>query len=312
MYHLSKGNTLNFSSCHGYENYLNIAHQNNLMADNVTVVEQQGRFEALLVKVQFSDCRKRVLYVTDSNPPMSSILSTICDKEGFNAQVKRLFALWICNGLLDLRLRPGQNLQDAIKCWPKWLEKFGNEMNAESFSLVFKRDALVTVEKEKFIQDEAVIKLLYAEAAKFVTEGKYPTTLNEALLLAGLELHILYGDYNAEKHTKEFVMESMEELISSFHRRASKQDDLAQKLIIEYKKHCGLTAKKAIMLYLSFVRKWPCYGSIFYPACKTAPPGGIFANRHEKILIGVNMKGIHVVDIDKNVIIPLTLEIRTI
>jgi hypothetical protein len=74
-------------------------------------------------------------------------------------------------------------------------------------------------------------------------------------------------------------------------------------LVAEYRRFVGISVLDMQHSYLKYVREWPIYGSVFFPACKDVPPEGFFELRTDHHLICVNSDGIFVIDDDNHKII---------
>lgn len=68
-----------------------------------------------------------------------------------------------------------------------------------------------------------------------------------------------------------------------------KPDVWESQIFNEHARHKGKTADEAKAAYLAITKKWPYYGTTFYPPCKSINNGRKIPN---KVIIGVNAEGI--------------------
>ena len=68
-----------------------------------------------------------------------------------------------------------------------------------------------------------------------------------------------------------------------------KPDVWESQIFNEHARHKGKTPDEAKAAYLAITKKWPYYGTTFYPPCKSINNGRKIPN---KVIIGVNAEGI--------------------
>jgi len=62
---------------------------------NVKVLEDQGVYKGLLVRVFLGDGRERVVKMKDHKPTAGQVVQAIADKEGLSTKAAKLFGLFI-------------------------------------------------------------------------------------------------------------------------------------------------------------------------------------------------------------------------
>lgn len=235
-----------------------------------------------------------------------TIIDEMANREGQSPQGKQLCALWMIHEELELQVRSELNIFDLVKKWPKYLEKYTHNIEAienpnspyNSFMLIYKREAIISRNVERKCSDEASIRLFYGEARQNVLSGRYPCSVEDVITLAALQMQTMYGDYDKNKHIIGFLSssESLNEFIPFYHYNTKDPEEWERLIFDKYKEYTGKNVYISRMLYLQYTRQWAFYGSSFFFACKNSPPGGLFQNRNERWIIGVNDSGMHIVD----------------
>ena len=229
----------------------------------------------------------------------------VVEKLELSRQAASLFSLWIVCKDLDLQLRNSMEVKEMIRKWPYWFEKYTHrtDMQASTYKLVFKREAMVTKDMERECKDEVALKLLYGEARNNIMLGRYPVVdPNEAAVLAAMHLLNTHGTFDPRKHGPgtNFIQESLSVLVPKQVTNKIKSQEWDQKILSSWsnlqKPEASIDGYKR---YLEYVMKWDIYGATFFPACKNVPPQGYFELRTEHFLIGVHRNGICIIDEDK-------------
>ena len=228
--------------------------------------------------------------VPDEDPNCRTVTKLLQQKE--EIEEKDIFSLWIVSPSLELRLRPKEFLNRATRRWKRWAEKYAHE-DSVKFRFMFKRDALVWTEKEALITKISTLKLLYTEAKENVISGLYPCEFDDAVYLASLQLFI-----DASKNLG-MLKENLGLFIPSVHLK-EKRESVEERILEKYEELVGISSDEAIRMYLQVTRKWPIYGSVFFSACKIPPSQGNFKFRVDHFKIGVNLRGIHIIDLSKS------------
>lgn len=281
---------------------------------NLQVDPQTGEFQSLDVKVFLpghSDpaCTIRrcvnLSFTKMEFPTAGDVVEAVGHKEKLSEDGIKLFSLWMTNGVLDLQIRPKCTLAFVCKKWSRWVEKYTHDSLNVSRPAEFqiRREAMVTKAQERKVIEEGCVRLLYAEAKDNVISGRYPTTIDDATTLAANCLQVTLGDFDAKKMVPGTVGDLIMRLIPARLHKSKRQVDWETSVFTCYSKLKGKSQLIARMLYLQYVRQWPVYGSIFYPACRNMPPNGYFELRTDNALIAVNTEGILIVDEDKHKII---------
>ncbi|KAJ3339636.1 hypothetical protein HDU93_007963 [Gonapodya sp. JEL0774] len=210
----------------------------------------------------------------------------------------------------ELQLRPPIDIFEMLSLWPRWVEKYTHHPDASTasspfspanrFHLAFRRECLIPKARERKVAEEAAVRLLFGEARRNVLSGRYSCGVEDAGVLAGVQMQLRHGDFDPRKHGEGFLADQLPEFIPRGLLDRLKPLDWEHRIFDNHRKYKGRSPIICRMLYLQFVRQWPFYGSAFFPCCRTVPPGGYFEYRKENWLCGVNAEGISVVDVGKN------------
>lgn len=177
-------------------------------------------------------------------------------------------------------LEPDEKPSDIMKSWPPDQK----EENAPKF--LFKKKTFIR-DDDREMQDPVAKNLLYIQAVYNVINGDYTCNHEQACKLAGLQVHIVYGDH-APVHTVGFLTANLRDYVPKPIFGQKKPADWESVILQEHAKHKGKTADDAKSMYLGIVKRWQYYGTTFYPPCKSINGKKI----PNKVIIGVNAEGI--------------------
>lgn len=79
-----------------------------------------------------------------------------------------------------------------------------------------------------------------------------------------------------------------------------KAQEWESKIANGWSQNTGKTGITPYRDFLEFARRWPHYGSTYFPACKNVPPSGYFELRTDHLWIAVNAEGLAIIDEDKH------------
>jgi hypothetical protein len=163
--------------------------------------------------------------------------------------------------------------------------------NLGEFRLVFKKKIFVRDEDESDSRDyDKVAKhLLYIQALHSVIEGEYTCTPEDAVKLAGLQMQVIYGNYNASTHMPGFFGQNLSSFVPKplMPLKPTKEWELL--IVASHKIRTGMSSEEAEMEYLNIVKSWPLYGTKYFKNCKLTTKNKLLP---QKVNIGVNLDGI--------------------
>jgi len=180
-------------------------------------------------------------------------------------------------------LEPDERPAEIMKSW--------NGADSKSSSVpkfVFKKRTFIR-DDDREMDDPVAKHLLYIQALANVIKSDYPCTPEAAIKLAGLQMHIVYGDFNPDIHLPGFLSQNLKEFVPKTLYSSKKSDQWESAIFQDHRRHQGKTQDECKTAYLNVVKKWPFYGTTFYPPCKSIDNGRRVPN---KVIIGVNAEGI--------------------
>ena len=217
--------------------------------------------------------------------------------------------------LAELQFRPTDDVFELARKFPRYVQKYlHSSQQTCSWRLYYKREACVSLARERKIKDPVSVRLLYFECAFNVLDSRYPIKEDDLFALAGMRMQILHGDYRADIHKIGFLTQPTNERlldlipsqmvqratptvgISFGVQRAPRFNDWEDRIYREHAKHKGKPRMIMHLLYLQLVRTYAFYGSTFFSACTQEPPQGHFEYRDRTLQLGVNAEGVYVID----------------
>jgi len=141
---------------------------------------------------------------------------------------------------------------------------------------------------DREMKDSVAKHLLYIQALHSVIESEYPCSVDESLQLAGLQVHVTYGEHNANTHIVGFLNNNLKDFVPKQLMSLKRPTEWEALIFKQHAKNKGKSREDAQAEYLDIVKQWPYYGTTFYPPCKA------IGNRKipSKVVIGVNAEGI--------------------
>ncbi|KAI9208087.1 FERM central domain-containing protein [Polychytrium aggregatum] len=272
-----------------------------------------GVIAFVTVRVRIMDGDSEHDYITkfpgDQTLYVQMILDAVAARVNISPENKSLFGLWVVGRDLELQLRPKMDIFELMFRWTMWTEKYTHypecgvpqhPINRHWF--VYRREISITKQIESTVTEEACIRLLYGEAKRNVLTGRFPCTVQEAIQLAGIQLQIMQGDSDPERHPYGYLTQNdtWKQIIPFQHHRAMGHSKWEAHIGTEYAKHKGNSVMDGQLKYLAVVRKWPAYGCAFFPVSQEVPPFGFFEFRIQRWLIGISSEHLVVIDKDKS------------
>jgi len=153
--------------------------------------------------------------------------------------------------------------------------------------LLFKKKIFLR-DDDREMKDSVAKHLLYIQALHSVIESEYPCNVDESLQLAGLQVHVTYGEHNGNTHIVGFLNNNLKDFVPKQLMPLKRPSEWEALVFKQHAKNKGKSREDAQAEYLDIVKQWPYYGTTFYPPCKA------IGNRKipSKVVIGVNAEGI--------------------
>jgi talin len=234
-----------------------------------------------VARVHFVDesCRA---FAIDENLSVEQLRSIVVEKIGLVED--GCFALFEKRDDWERCLDSDERPTELMDEWQK-LEK--KKEGPADPKLLFKKKIFLR-DDDREMKDSQAKHLLYIQALHSVIESEYPCSIDEALQLAGLQVHVTYGDHNPNTHVVGFLNNNLKDFVPKQLMPMKRPSEWEGLIFKQHAKCKGKTKEGAQTEYLDIVKQWPFYGTTFYPPCKA------IGNRKipNKVIIGVNAEGI--------------------
>jgi len=231
-----------------------------------------------VVRVHFMDSRVKA-FAIDTNANAEALLKTVIEK--LELKEYHCFAIFEKKDDWERCLDPEEKPSDIMKSW-------GDAKGDNAPKFVFKKKTFIRHD-DREMDDPVAKHLLYIQALANVINSEYPCSPEVAIKLAGLQVHIVYGDHNRQVHVPGFLAQNLKDYVPKDLIGQKKMDQWESQIFNEHARHKGKTPDEAKAAYLAITKKWPYYGTTFYPPCKSINNGRKIPN---KVIIGVNAEGI--------------------
>lgn len=139
------------------------------------------------------------------------------------------------------------------------------------YQIVFKAELLVKTIVRKLGEDDEAMNMLYVQAVYDVINETYPSETRDLANLAALHMHVMYGDYIEDRHTKEKIIEDLpvilpERVLQGTKKKPKEEvyDEWAEKVLNKYARLVGVSFRDAKFHYLELVQSWQYYGAHFF------------------------------------------------
>jgi len=184
-----------------------------------------------------------------------------------------------CERCLDSDEKPCELLEEWGKLEKK---KDGIEPKFLFKKKIFLRD------DDREMNDPVAKNLLYLQAVYSVIESEYPSGVEEAITLAGLQVQVNYKEHNAATHVAGFLSGNLKNFVPKQLMALKKPLEWEALIFKAHARNTGKSDEDAKTEYLDIVKQWPYYGTTFYPPCKAIGK----VKLPNKVIIGVNAEGI--------------------
>lgn len=245
---------------------------------NGDLVEYRKKIRTL--KVQMLDGAVKTMMIDDSQP-VANLMVVICTKlgitnhdeyglirENVEDEVDNKSSLY---GTLTLRRRREEKDRDIKMEQLRKKLKTDDELNWIDLSKTLGEQGInegepVLLRRKFFFSDGNIdshdpvqLNLLYVQARDAILDGTHPVTEELACQLAGIQVHIQFGNHNEAKHKPPFL-DLKEFLPQSYIKVRS----IEKKIFAEHKRHFDLSELDAKVLYTKTCRSLPTFGVTFF------------------------------------------------
>lgn len=246
---------------------------------NGDLLEYRRKLRTL--RVQMLDGTVKTLMIDDSQA-VANLMVVICTKLGITNHdeyglIRESNEDEIDNknssayGTLTLRRKREEKDRDAKMDQLRKKLKTDDELNWIDASKTLREQGInegepVLLRRKFFFSDGNIdshdpvqLNLLYVQARDAILDGTHPVTEELACELAGIQVHIQFGNHNDVKHKPPFL--DLKEFLPQSYVKAK---GIEKKIFAEHKKHFGLSELDAKVLYTKTCRSLPTYGVTFF------------------------------------------------
>lgn len=169
------------------------------------------------------------------------------------------------------------------------------------FKLMLKPTTILPLQEEANVTSPGGINLFYMQAVYDTIESHYPTTVEDALVLAGMQMYVTNGPYDPAVHKPGFLAPNLENFVPHHifvREKVKKYASLWEAKIYSEQKKMGVRDKVEVMnMYLTHARTWPCYGATFFNVVHNPPNMGFYRQKGlGDVVLGINRLGLHIID----------------
>eukprot|EP00123_Amoebidium_parasiticum_P016654 comp23535_c1_seq1/m.39640 comp23535_c1_seq1/g.39640 ORF comp23535_c1_seq1/g.39640 comp23535_c1_seq1/m.39640 type:complete len:506 (-) comp23535_c1_seq1:681-2198(-) len=245
--------------------------------------------------------RKMLAFDNGKKTTAQDVYHRMANVLALQPESRPFFALWITEQALDLLIKPHYEPFKLRVQWPEIMLKYTRRPfdHASNPRFEYRRHAFVTKYVERSIKDPVAIKLLYDECRFNIMSSLYPISVVDAAQLAGLDMQLIFGDYDPAKHGEGFLSEDgLKELIPKHLIQSEKLPVWINLISRVHQYHKGKNDPTLLhRLYLQYCRQFPFYGaSFFYGKLSTDNRRMVMQDTPlELVRIGINIDGVHIV-----------------
>ncbi|XP_069770486.1 krev interaction trapped protein 1 isoform X1 [Narcine bancroftii] len=257
------------------------------------------------VRIYRTDGSYRAVELRHGN---NTTVQQIMEGMRLSQETQQYFTIWICSENLSLQLKPYHKSLQHLRDWPEIvMELTCLDPHLEKPQLFLRRDVRLQLETEKKVDDPLAILILFDEARNSLLKGLYPCADSQLIILAGLLLQIIYGNYDSKKHKQGFLNEENLKCILPCTKLKSKGPHWIGRILQEYK---GLSSREGISkemhhlqrLFLQICWEFPTYGAAFFTG-QIYTKGSSSAHKVVKVYVGVNTRGLHLLNMETKVLL---------
>jgi len=241
-----------------------------------------------VVRVHFMDDSIKA-FAVDESSSAEQLKATVVEKIGMKED--GCFAIFGRKDGWERCLEPDEKPCELMALWSP------DTAPNKSAAFVFKKKIFLR-DDEREMQDLIAKHHVYIQALHSVIESEYPSSVEDAIKLAGLQVQIVYGDHKPGNHVVGFLSANLKQFVPKDLFQQKKPNDWEALIFKAHAQNSSKSEEDAKTEYLEVVKQWPFYGTTFYPPCKTIGSKKI----PNKVIIGVNAEGILLLKKDKELV----------
>uniref|UniRef100_A0A8C3WH98 FERM domain-containing protein 8 n=1 Tax=Catagonus wagneri TaxID=51154 RepID=A0A8C3WH98_9CETA len=234
-------------------------------------------------------------------------------------------------GAREVQLKPKHQPYKLGRQWPELLLRFtdapDDDVAVDEPSLQFRRNVFFPKRRELQIHDEAVLRLLYAEAKGNLLAARYPCDVEDCEALGALVCRVQLGPYQPGQPTACALREKLDSflpahlckrghgLFAALRGRGAKAGPMEQGLLDAYRRLQDTGDSEASLsphyrAYLLKCHELPFYGCAFFHGEIDKPAQGFLHRSGRKpVSVAISLEGVHVIDSrEKHVLLGLRFQ----
>lgn len=241
-----------------------------------------------------------------------------------SSQAKDVFCIWLASPLLQLQLKDHhQPLRLRLK-WPDLLRRFTaatTEMiDKDEPILSFQRNSFFSLQDERKITDDKIMKRLFEEAKYNILNGYYPLDRKQGEVFGAVLALTEYGKFSPQIHRMGYFRNKLSELVPYWMYKPgwqvilgrSPRTTVEQNLLTQYKELSETLSDTCVnacsngKLFLEKCWDLPYYGSVFFTGQIEKQVSGLTSlldHPDIPVRVAINRDAIHVIDAKKNEIL---------
>jgi len=221
-------------------------------------------------------------FAIDENASVEQLRAAVIEK--IELVEEGCFALFEKRDDWERCLDPEEKPCELVNDWGTSSDK---KKDGSEPKILFKKKIFLR-DDDREMKDSVAKHYLYIQALYSVIESEYPSSMDDALTLAGLQVQVTYGDHNPTTHIVGFLAHNLNNFVPKQLVQLKPAKEWESLIFKAHAKNTGKSADDAKGEYLDIVKLWPYYGTTFYPACKSVPKSKL----PTRVVIGVNAEGI--------------------
>lgn len=148
-----------------------------------------------VVRVHFMDSNSKA-FAIESGASADAMLKLVIER--LELKESATFALFEKKDDWERCLEPDEKPAELMKAWT------GDPKDESSPRFLFKKKTFIR-DDDRELSDLVARHLVYIQALASVVNADYPTSPEQAVRLAGLQVQVVYGDHNAATHVPGFL-----------------------------------------------------------------------------------------------------------
>jgi hypothetical protein len=148
-----------------------------------------------VVRVHFMDSNSKA-FAIDAGASADAMLKLVIER--LELKESATFALFEKKDDWERCLEPDEKPAELMKAWT------GDPKDESSPRFLFKKKTFIR-DDDRELSDLVARHLVYIQALASVVNADYPTSPEQAVRLAGLQVQVVYGDHNAATHVPGFL-----------------------------------------------------------------------------------------------------------